>query len=250
MPAALDALYLPPLLREMTIRSDMWLFEDFSSGAITTGLVVTDVSAAGSPVSGVVSDAGGQFDAFPDAQNETQAVGFSQNGVLTWPIGWGVVFAARFRVITLPAAAGSIVLCGLATARNATPDSVTEHIWFRIEANGNLLIEKDDNQSGGDVDDQDTLLDVVANQYCTVIIDCRQRSRIAFYAAIDANDELTRVLPGTQFNFSASGTGLFQILCEVQKTDAARPRVKWDWAGVWAQRALDTQSTVYPAVTL
>lgn len=248
MPGARDVGYIPSQLRSLNIRASCYLFEDFSGGAISSGLTALDVSPTGASTAAGVSAAGGQLDLTVTNNNETKAAGLYQNDVLTWPIGWGIVWACRFRVRTMPAAAGSILLLGLATARNATADNVAENIWFRADANANLLVEFDDGTT--DDDDNDTGLDLVVDQYVTLVIDTRQRSRLAFYAAVDISDELTRVLPQTQFNYATAATGLFQSLIEVQATDAAQPRINVDWVGIWAERAADAQSTLYPAVTL
>jgi hypothetical protein len=120
-------------------------------------------------------------------------------------------FEARFKISAVAASTRYVV--GLASAYNATFDSVAKHLWFRIEGNSlSLLVETDDATT--DNDDQDTGIDLVADTYVKVAGVFLDGGRVAF----SVNDQEVKILTCSA---SAMGSSLLQPVAYNQKDTAA-----------------------------
>jgi hypothetical protein len=101
---------------------------------------------------------------------------------LPFSIKQGLIFETRAALHVLPTGAGGelvSVVFGLASAHNATADSVVTNAWFRLEGDANILWETDDNHTNDD--DNDTGVDAVADAYHIFRIDCTDTSAVKFY---------------------------------------------------------------------
>ena len=218
------------------------LYEDFMWGCANPTAVdkVATVGAAGDTVrcqSGLligctaatpadvlyygVNAADGQAHLRHSAVAEAQDVFLYNGDHCTLDIDRGIWFTWRWMMATgwIPNGAGDIICMGLATARNTTFNSVTEHAWFRIEADADLMVEIDGNTVATDLDDQDTTLDIVAGTwYQSKLLVLPDRS-IEFYHLDESamNPAFVRCLGATTFAFPTTATGLLQPLIETQK---------------------------------
>lgn len=161
-------------------------FEDFllkNGATIPLPLAVTEASPAGTPVNGfVTSSLNGEYSMKHDATSEAQNMRLDFADTLPLDPTKNIIFEARLKINFAGAAfsADQRFVCGLASAANATLDSVASNVWFRIEgANLNILCEADDGTT--DTDDQDTGYDIVDNTYVTLRIDMSSLSDIKFY---------------------------------------------------------------------
>lgn len=84
----------------------------------------------------------------------------------------GLVFEARIAYHTLPTTGTekASIFCGLASAHNATPDSVATNAWFHSTGDGVVYWETDDTST--DDDDNSTGITFVADEYHVMRIDC------------------------------------------------------------------------------
>lgn len=148
--------------------------EDFlqsSSGTLPDAWAVQDTSAAGSPTLDYVDDAAlGQFELTHDSQDE------AQNLTLYWgdslhldpTKGLQVDIRCLINTSTAQLTANQRLVVGLASARNATLDSITDHVWMRLEGDGanfDILMEGDDGTT--DTNDQDSGLNWSDNSFAT-----------------------------------------------------------------------------------
>lgn len=122
---------------------------------------IKDTSAAGAPTTVVSGDAdNGQLALAFAADNEAEILTLYWGDEQNIDSDQEPVFDIRLS-LDAQFTAGTILVFGLASAYNATADSVANHGWFRVEgANLNLLIESDDATT--DDDDNDTTVDLVA----------------------------------------------------------------------------------------
>jgi hypothetical protein len=188
------------------------IYEDFllqETASLPQPWGTQNTSAAGSPtLSYIDSAANGVFHLAHDGTNEAQTLTLHFNDQLVIDSTKGPIFEARLKVNFAGAtfSADQRVVFGLASARNATLDSIVNNAWFRIEgANLNILVESDDGTT--DTDDTDTGVDIVDNTYIKVRIDMRDLSQIRFF--------VDDVLAGT---LAASAmTGILQPFIEIQR---------------------------------
>lgn len=213
--------------------------EDFlgrAGQALPTWLTTTDLSSAGTPTMDfVASSAGGVWAMKFDTTNEVENIGLYQGDNLTWDITKDPILRVRVKIepdVTGAGgdfAAGDKLVIGLASARNATLDSITAHAWFRFEgANHNILIEADDGTT--DTDDKDTGIDWVDDTWMLLEIDATNRTNVRF--KVDGVDVTT------SHTFSLPATGNLQFFAEAQKAAAANfdHRVSFDFIEAAAVR--------------
>lgn len=115
--------------------------------------------------------------------NEAQYSGFDMGDYITVVANKAFMFEARVILNTLPTATARFV-CGLASAFNATLDSVVTNAWFRMEGAGSLtalLVESDDGTT--DTDDQACVpaQTMVAGSTYVFRIDGRDTASVKFY---------------------------------------------------------------------
>lgn len=156
-------------------------FDGFAQAAtLPPGWAVQDTSAAGSPtLERIDGDADGVFQLKHDNTDEAQKLTLYLADGLVAPALNGIVWEARIKVNGLTLSADQRVVAGLASARNATLDSVAESLWFRLEgASDTLLYEYDDGTTTAD--DQSTGVDLYDDTFVTLGIDMTDLANIKF----------------------------------------------------------------------
>jgi hypothetical protein len=174
-------------------------YDDFVGKAIDTThhWTALDTSSAGDTTPVLVANAINGHVTLPiDNTSEAQETGLTFGDALRFGMALKPVFECGLALATLPTT-GVVFVWGLATAKNATPDSVTQHAWFRLQATGAVLCESDDTAT--DNDDKATGITLVAGVQHIFRIDCSNSSDVRFY--IDG----ARVASSTTFTF-AGGT--------------------------------------------
>jgi len=181
------------------------------------GTVETDINLAPALVA---ATANGVIQLTLDTDDITQQAAVYFGDVLTLSMKQGLIFEARVNLEVLPAAGGgehSRAVWGLASATNATLDSIVTNAWFRVEsaANTALLWETDDGNT--DDDDNDAATVLAAQAYHIYRIDCRDLvNGVKFY--VDGT------LVGTSGDMNTNltaGEALVQPYFCMQKTKAA-----------------------------
>jgi len=170
------------------------------------GLYPRITRTAGSPLAGIVDDtANGEAKFETTATNEAQVSGFDWEDQLLIPATRRPVVAFRLKHDTITTAQRAV--WGLASAYNATFDSVTSNLWFRLQAAMDLLVEGDDGTT--DTDDSDTGENETADTYAIYVIDARDLSAVRFYK----NDRLLSTVAVSALTVSS----LLQIVGWLQK---------------------------------
>jgi hypothetical protein len=145
------------------------------------------------------------------ADNQAQILGLHHNDSLAFDIDDIQRVEMRVRIGAATFTSGSILVFGVASARNDTADSVGEHAWFRMEgANSTtqVYVETDDAvRDNNDVATGQTL----GTAYKRFVIDFTGgKSDVKFYI------NGTRVAAATTFDMSNYSGGL-QPLIQLQK---------------------------------
>lgn len=198
------------------------LSEDFEqqSGATLPGWLTTqDTSAAGTPSLDFDDDAAaGTYTIAHSATDEAQNLTLYGGDQLTIPLSGNPIIQMRWK-LTFSGdnfSADQRFVIGLASARNATLDSVATHAWFRVEgANLNLLWETDDNTTNDD--DNDTGIDITDDGFIETRIDCTDLSAVRFYVDTGDGAGWRQVGSGDM----SAGTGNLQFFAEIQKDAGA-----------------------------
>lgn len=163
------------------------MFEEFlaqsGSSSLPNWLKGVTAGAGGSPVADFKDSAdGGQFELSTDNTSEAQIAGLYGEDKLFVDITRNPIFEARVSIAPAGATftADERVVIGLASARNATLDSIAVHAWFRVEGASNvLLVEGDDGTT--DTDDQSAVVSFTKGSFHTYRIDASDLSAVAFY---------------------------------------------------------------------
>jgi hypothetical protein len=174
--------------------------QEFAATPGMNGWTVSDTSASGTPTYLAVTEDGGAAKLTLAATSEAEEVTLFHNDVLAFDIR--NIKHAKF-VAQVSGIDSVTTLCfGLASARNATPDSVAVNAWFRMQGSASLtavVAETDDATT--DNDDKATGY-TLANVYKTFLIDFTNGlNDVRFYI------EGERVAAGTTFNLSAVAAG-------------------------------------------
>ena len=159
------------------------VYEDFlqsSSGTLLAPWATQETAAVGSPVVDFVDDAdNGAFRLAHDSEDEVQTLTLFWADSLHIDATSGPVIEIGL-TLTTALSADQRVVVGLASARNATLDSIAAHAWFRLEgANFNILTEADDGTT--DTNDQDSGVDWVSGVSMIFRIDMRVLGQIVYY---------------------------------------------------------------------
>jgi len=196
--------------------TDRWRAIDVSSSGDTTPLVVAD------GINGIAR--------MPlDSTSEAQESGLDWNDQRFFVLNQGLVWEARVALSTLPTLL-SIAVWGLAGDKNAVADTVAESIWFRADGNGVINVENDDTVNTNDDIATDTT--VTAGQYKIYRIDCTTITSVKFY--IDG----VRVAASTTFNMSQVAALKLQPYFAIQKASGAGLGVlDVDYVRVWQKRS-------------
>jgi len=127
------------------------------------------------------------------------------------------IFEARVKITGTMSADDRIVI-GLASARNATLDSIDDHVWFKIDGGvdaSNILVEGDDNGTT-DNNDNDTGKDFTSGTFHTFKIDMSDLSDVKFYVDGDGC-----ALPEKMDVSGMAAGDLLQPYIEMQKDGGA-----------------------------
>lgn len=107
-------------------------------------------------------------------------------------------------------------VAGLASARNATLDSIVTNAWIRAEgANNNILIETDDGTT--DTDDKDSGADYTAGGLAHFRIDLTNLSDVGFYRYNTTSRQWERLNNGNTMSLAAASAAVLQPYFELQK---------------------------------
>ena len=196
------------------------IFDDFfGDGALaldgatlgTGGLFVNhDTSSSGAPTFAFQGAADGVYRMKFSSTDESQKIATYLGDAVCIPPTKKPIFEARVK-ITGTFSADDRVVIGLGSARNATLDSVADHVWFRMEgANNNILVEGDD--AATDNDDNDTSVDWTTGTFHIYKIDMSDTSNVRFFV-----DGTECVLPEAIDVSGMVAGDLLQPIIELQK---------------------------------
>lgn len=159
------------------------IYDDFlgeAYGTVFWGTTETNLNA-GIALSDDVTNGALAIILDSDDNSEIGALHFGDN--LGLSINQGLVIEARLTFTTLPTTGTETVqaVWGVASAHNATLDSVSINAWFRLEsgANTTLLWETDDDTTNDD--DNSTGITLVASTYNIYRIDFTDLTAVKFY---------------------------------------------------------------------
>jgi hypothetical protein len=183
---------------------------------------------AGSPLIQTVADtANGEVVCQLSATNEVNTAAIYFGDQLNIPATRKFYFEAMVKVGTI--AANERAVIGLASAYNATWDSIASNLWFRHEADMDLLIEGDDGTT--DTDDEDTGRDTTAGTYYLFTIDGTDGlSAVNFFRDNDFVGDIS--VP------ALTVSSLLQPLIGVQKASGTGvPSITVDWVHIRHSRS-------------
>jgi hypothetical protein len=223
-------------------------FEDFfpdASATLPKPLGTQDTSVTGAPVIDYVADAAdGHYVVQAGADTDAFKTTLYFADQLVIPAAKLTAFEVMLKIESDVTGAGGLFaasdkfVVGVASARNATLDSVVTHAWFMAAgANHNLYCESDDSVT--DKDDIDSLVDWAEDSFMRLVIDFENKSDVQFFADVDGNG-LVRLAPGTTFDWDQA-TGNLQFFLELQKASAANKdhKITTDYVRIiWQRTAL------------
>jgi len=210
------------------------VFSDFiqATAAASDPFGTNDTSAAGAPTLAANDDAvDGAFELLHDNTDELQELTLSFGDSLMVPAGQGWVMEARVKIVIASGASFSAdqrCVIGMASARNATLDSVADNAWFRIEGASNVWqLEGDDGTTNTDDQASSPSTSYTDDVYQVLRIDGRDLDAVQF--SIDGQN-----VGEVDVSGMAATDGL-QFIAEIQKdggteTDALEidyVRVTW-----------------------
>lgn len=218
-------------VRNRSYLDSVSVFEDFCGLAgqtVPPPWATQDTSAAGTPTLGyVTSELNGGFQLLHDATSEAQNLSLYWGDSLLIDPTKSPIVEAKLKINFAGAAFSSDqrFVIGLASARNATLDSVASNIWFRIEGTSlNILTETDDGVT--DSDDVATGFAVVDNTYFTIRIDMSSLVDIKMYF----NDTL--VSGGIRAASALTAANKLQFFAEMQRDAGTEAeQVVFEYAG-------------------
>jgi hypothetical protein len=145
------------------------------------------------------------------ADNQAQIIGLHHGDALSFDIDDIQSVEMRLKIGAATFTSGSILVFGVASARNDTADSVGEHAWFRMEgANSTTVVYVESDDAVRDNNDVSTGV-TLGTTYKSFVIDFTGgKSDVKFY--IDG----ARVAASTTFDMSNYSGGL-QPLIQLQK---------------------------------
>lgn len=171
-------------------------FEDFllDAGATLPKPWTATKTGSGTTAGNYAADAaGGHYVLALATDNEAETSRLDWGDQLCLPAGPGTYFEARIKIeADLTGAGGYLatsdaLVCGLASASNATLDSVAVNAWFRVQGGGsqqNVLWESDDGTT--DDDDNDTGVDYTDAAFLTLRVEIDDDGRAIF--SVDLED--------------------------------------------------------------
>lgn len=180
--------------------------QTYSSTPGHNGWTIADTSSGGTPT--YVNSSSG-FTATLASTSEVENVNLYHNDVLAFDIDHINLVEMWLKVANISST--TTFVFGLASARNDTPDTVAESIWFRIEGSAstsNVVVETDDGTNNNDDKATGQTLSTTLKKF---IIDLTVKTSVKFY--IDNK----RVADSTTFDVS-NYTGGLQPYFQIQKT--------------------------------
>lgn len=198
-------------------------YEEFLPDAGTTlpaPWAKQDTSAAGTPTMDYVADVrNGAYRITHSATDEAQNLTLYWGDQLCIPASRPWIFECGV-ALNYPAAAAfsadQRAVFGMASARNATLDSVVSNAWFRVEgANLSIFTETDDGTT--DTDDRDSSYDIVEQTVMRYLIDGTQQSQIRFYVDLADGNGWQESTGGSHAATAWVVTDKLQPFFEIQK---------------------------------
>lgn len=191
--------------------------EDFNGAALPTAFVGTVVGDATVAVNAAATVPGEAVLTLA-ATNEAELARLDFNDKLSIPLSLLQSIEMRVKVDSTLAAAGSdavSVAFGVASAHNATLDSIAAQALFRhpAAADNKLFCESDDGVT--DNDDKDTGFNLEVGSYRRYKIDFTQLTDVKFYAEV--NGVFRRVCTTVTFDMSGY-TGAVQPYARIEKS--------------------------------
>jgi hypothetical protein len=159
--------------------------DDFLGEAYnTTFWGTTETASGGTLVKGLIDDAtNGVMGIGLSNTDEVQIAALHFGDNLCLSMAQGLVFETRLAFNVLPTTGTEYVnaVFGLASAHNATLDSIATNAWFRVVSTAQtaLLWETDNGDTDDDDNDASTVL--VADVYRVYRIDCTNTAAVKFY---------------------------------------------------------------------
>ena len=210
-------------------------FELKAAAALPLPWTKTTTTTVGAPTGDYVSSVRNgvyQLKLASNSEAESARVDFADTRPI--PLEAGLVCEFWIDAINALPIAAERMAFGLVSAYNATWDSATINCWFRLEANGDLLVETDDNTTDND-DKATSKTLVIATRYgLRIVVDTLSRIEFQFSttaAASDAKWTTTNVLSMKDLT---AANRLVQIIMAVQKDSGTGvPDVQADFAGAW-----------------
>jgi hypothetical protein len=188
---------------------------------IPTDLTPIIQRTAGSPlIAPVANTKNGEIAATLEATNEAQTAGWNYGDQVIIPATKGFIFEALVKFAAHSTNERAVV--GMASAHNATLDSVVSNAWFRLEASLALLAETDDGTT--DNDDQSCAKTLTAATYYYLRIDGSRQKAVKFWV----NNQLVKTLAAAAWAVTdllqpviltqkASGTGVPSVTCDFMR---------------------------------
>jgi len=223
------------------LRNWHWFFEDFIGDALDEDehpLAVYDASASGTPTLDIVADAvGGQYQIQLANTNEAETAGLTFGGQLFLRGNRPFYFETRLKQVNTMAA-NQVLVWGLASDVDTTTlDNLTRNLWFRLDADSDLLIEADDNTT--DQDDKDTGFNVTADTFYIYSIE-RGVDGTVYFSKADGNGEnrktwtLSKTFGGSEPSFSTNN--LQPVILAQKSTGTTQPEIVVDYVLVGGER--------------
>lgn len=228
------------------------VYEDFLADAGATlpkPWTTQDTSAAGAPTLDYVADASsGRYRLKHAATDEQENITlyWGDQQVIPAAVSSKPVFETKITFTpsaTLPTASKTRrFVIGLASARNATLDSIVDSMWIRIENSTTIYLESDDGTTDRNLIDSGISVSGVAATPTTLWfkIDASIPADVKFYYKATLTSDWIRLAPNTTFSMAASTQGL-QPFAEAQKdnvgTDDTTDQLDIDYIDVIWQRA-------------
>lgn len=156
-------------------------FQDFHFKAAATEPLPWKKAVVGTTPTGdfLANAADGIYKLLLTSTDEVQTARLDWADQLLIPASCGWIFQAKLAKSAITTA--QRVVFGMATAYNATLDSVAENAWFRFEASNVLRFETDDNTTDSALTAGNPSVTNVASAYDLYTIDGRDINNIGFY---------------------------------------------------------------------
>lgn len=206
--------------RRQVLHQELWKrAQVFSSTVGHGGWALSDTSSAGSPTA-QIENVGGIAAArlLLASDNEAELLDLYLNDVLVYNLRNIRRMVVPLKILN--ANAVTTIIAGLASARNATADSIAVNAWMRLEGSAsaaNILCETDDGTT--DKDDQDSGVDV-STDWFEFMMDFSGDAAPAGGALKPVKFSINgnRVLEGTNFDLSGvSASQMVQPFFRLQK---------------------------------